>query len=377
MTVTLESLLSCLTSSALLTILAWVIIKGDFTLKTVGRYIGILLVAIVVRMLLPVEFSFTVTFNSRHFMTCVRDFLFLELNAGAYVVTVGQILLFVWIAGVICNVCLRVGEYFYFVHMVSKCPGYHKHDVDTVIREINRGCGKSKEFKILLVPGIRTPAVFGLFHPRILMPEINYSQGEIYFILRHEMLHYYHRDMLVKILCEFLCTVYWWNPAVYLFKRLVMQTLEIRVDSLLAAGFSEEEKISYMECILKSMKAGGGEKTPLMITFAAQKENAVKQRFHCIWDNHWQGKRREGFFVAAFSCLLFLMSVSVIVEPLYSAEVPGTFSYPNPETSYLIERDGCYGVYIDGEFMGEVLEITEPITELEIYKNEEDLKNED
>lgn len=377
MTVTLESLLSCLTSSALLTILAWVIIKGDFTLKTVGKYIGILLAVIIVRMLLPVEFSFTITYNSRYFMTRVRDFFFWEINVGTFAATVGQILLFVWIAGVICNVCLRVGEYLYFVHKISKCPGYFEDHMDTVISEINRDYGKTKKFHVLLVPGIRTPAVFGLLHPRILMPVINYSQGEVYFILRHEMLHYYHHDMLVKILCEFLCTVYWWNPAVYLFKRLVAQVLEIRVDSFLATRFSEEEKIGYMECILKSMKAGGEEKTPLMITFAAQKENAIKQRFDCIWDNHWQRKNQKGFLVAAFSCLLFLMSVSVIVEPLYSAEVPGTFSYPNPETSYLIERDGCYGVYIDGEFVGEVFEITEPFMELEIYKNEEDLKDED
>lgn len=376
MTVTLGSVLSCLTSSTLLTILAWVILKGEFTFKTVGRYICILLAAIPVRMLLPVEFGFTTTFYSRHFMTSVRDFLFIEINSGASAVTIGQVLLFVWIAGVICNCCLRVGEYLYFIHMIRRCPNYYEHNMDTVISEINRDYGKRKKFKVLLVPGIRTPAVFGVVHPQILMPVTNYSQGEIYFILRHEMLHYYHRDMLVRILCEFLCTIYWWNPAVYLFERLVVQVLEIRVDSVLAAGFSEAEKIGYMECILKSIKAGGAEKTPLMITFAAQKGKAVKQRFYCIWGNHWQSKRRKGFFMAAFSCLLFLMSVSVVVESLYSEEVPGTFDYPNPETSYLLERDGGYGLYIDGEFMGEVLEITEPITELEIYKDEGELKNE-
>lgn len=377
MTVTLASLLSCLVSSTLLTVLAWVIIKRDVTLKAMGRYICIFLTAIVVRMLLPVEFSFTITFNSRYFMTRVRDFLYLKINVGAFAATVGQILLFLWMAGVACNVCLRVGEYLYFVHKISKCPGCFADNMDTVISEINRDYGKTKKFHVLLVPGIRTPAVFGLLHPRILMPEINYSQGEIYFILRHEMLHYYHHDMLVKILCEFLCTVYWWNPAVYLFKRLVVQVLEIRVDSFLVTGFSEEEKIGYMECILKSIKAGGEEKTPLMITFAAQKGNAVKQRFYCIWDNHWQGKRQKGFLVAAFSCLLFLMSVSVVVESLYPGEISGTFGSPNPETSYLLERDGGYGVYIDGEFMGEVLEITEPFTELQIIKNEEEWKNED
>lgn len=295
----------------------------------------------------------------------------------AFEVTVGQLLLFAWMAGAMCILCLRVGEYFHFIHMLGKCPGYFKHNVDSVVSEINRDYGKTKKFKVLLVPGVRTPAVFGLVHPRILMPEINYSQGEIYFILRHEMLHYYHRDMLVKILCEILCIAYWWNPAVYLLRRLVVRVLEIRVDCLLAARFSEEEKISYMECILKSMKAGTMDRTPLMITFAVRKGDTVRQRFHCIWDNHWQGKRRKGVLVAAFSCLLFLMSFSVVVESLYSEEVPGTFSYPNPETSYLIERDGRYCVYIDGDFVGEVLEITEPFMEFEIIKNEEEWKNED
>lgn len=377
MTVTLSSLLSCLASSALLTILAWVIMKNDFALKTVGRYICILLIAAVVRMLLPVEFSFTITFNSRHFMTHVRDFLLWEIHVGTYAVAVGQVLLFVWIAGVICSLCLHIWEYLYFIHKISKCPGYFEHHMDTVISKINRDYGKTKKFKVLLVPGIRTPAVFGLVQPRILMPVTNYSQGEIYFILRHEMLHYYRHDMLVKILCELLCTVYWWNPAIYLFRSLVVQALEIRVDSFLTAGFSEEEKLGYMECILKSMKEGGGERTPLTITFAAQKGDAMKQRFHCIWGNHWQGERRKGVFVAAFSCLLFLTSVSVVVESLYPEEVPGTFSYPNPDTSYVIERDGCYAIYVDGIFVGEVSEITEPLLELEIYKNEEDWKNED
>ena len=55
MALTPTSLLTCLISSALFTVLTWMLLKVDVTLKTVGRYICFFLAIIVVRMLLPVE----------------------------------------------------------------------------------------------------------------------------------------------------------------------------------------------------------------------------------------------------------------------------------------------------------------------------------
>ncbi|MDE7283433.1 MAG: M56 family metallopeptidase, partial [Lachnospiraceae bacterium] len=192
-------------------------------------------------------------------------------------------LLFLWLAGAVCRFSVQTGKYIHLIHMIGKCPGYFKHDMKAVTDRINREYGKSGSFKVLLVPGIKTPAIFGLIHPKILMPETDYTEKEIYYILKHEMLHYYQHDMMIKILWETLCSVFWWNPAVFLLKKQITRVLELKVDRLLTAGFSEEEKISYLECIVKSMKAGRQEQTSLMITFAAQKGDAMKQRFNCIW----------------------------------------------------------------------------------------------
>lgn len=370
MTITSTSLLSCLISSALLTVLAWLIIKNDSTLKVSGKHIGIFLTFIVMRILLPVEFGFTITFFSRNILTGLRDFMFSGIKLGEYEISVGRALLFLWIAGAVCRCSIYAREYIHFIHMIGKCPGYFKHDMKSIIGKINHEYGKAGKFKILLAPGIETPAIFGFVHPKILMPMVDYTEGEIYYILKHEMLHYYHHDMMVNILCEVLCTVYWWNPAVFLLKKIITRVLEIRVDCLVTSGFNEKEKINYLECIVKSMKAGGQENTRLMITFAAQTGSSMMQRFHCIWANHWLKNWRKGVLVAAVSCLLFLASVSFIVEPWYDPNVPGTFGYPEIETSYIVERDGYYEVYIDGELLGKIIEITEPFTELKIYKED-------
>lgn len=375
MTLTPTSLLSCLINSAILAILSWIIIKNDFTLRIVGRYICVLLALVAGRMLMPFEYTFTITLFSRNVLTRLRDLMVYKVGVGTHAVTIGQILLLIWMAGAVSGVFLYVGKYIYFIHIIRRCPDYYKYNVDAVIDRININYRKSKEFKVLLVSGIQTPAILGLLHPKILMPEVDYSEKEINYILCHEMLHYYRHDLMVKVLCEFLCVIYWWNPVVFLLRKLVSRVLELRVDFLLTLGFSNEEKIDYMECIIKSMKAGGRKNTNLVIPFAVLKRGIMKQRFNCIWENHWIKKGKKGILIVISSCLLFLLSVSFVVEPWYEVDIPGTFDCPEQDESYLLEKDGYYEIYIDNEKVGEVTEITEPLIGLKIY-NQEDLSNE-
>ncbi len=374
MTVTPLSLLSSLVSSVLLTVFAWVILKYDSALKMAGKQIGIFLALIIARILLPVEFNFTVTLRSRYILTRLQDLMRLELEIGGIEITVGQALLVLWVLGAVCKFVIYVGRYIHLSRVIGKCPGYFKYDVEAMIAQINRECGKKGRFQVLLLPGIQTPAVFGLAYPKILMPMINYSEEEMYYILKHEMLHYYHHDMLVKILCEFIGIIYWWNPVVFLLNQLIARVLEIRVDAILTSRFSECEKTSYLECIVKSMRAGKQEKKELMITFAAQKEEVMKQRFRCICENHWQRKSWKHTFLTICSCLLFLMTISVVMEPDYDADIPGTFDCPTPENAYLVRKEVGYLIYVDGEFVGEALEISEPLADIKIYRGDQALR---
>lgn len=41
--------------------------------------------------------------------------------------------------------------------------------------------------------------IFGIRKPYILIPDLNFSKKEWYYILRHEIAHFYHGDLLIKL----------------------------------------------------------------------------------------------------------------------------------------------------------------------------------
>ena len=62
--------------------------------------------------------------------------------------------------------------------------------------------------------GISTPAAFGLFHPVILLPNIEFTETELYCVLLHELIHIKHRDWGIKVIMDFISCIHWWNVCV-------------------------------------------------------------------------------------------------------------------------------------------------------------------
>ncbi len=377
MNLTPASVLSCLVGSTLLTLLAWIILKNNSSLKFVGKYISILLAAVFIRMALPVEFHFTKPFYSKHIMTAIMDFLDFKIGTETYRLSVGQILLALWITGAIFRLLSTVNKYIHFSYIIGRLPGYFKGNIQPIMDRINSELGRQSKFDIRLMPYLETPAIFGIMHPKILMPSTHYTEDELYYILKHEMLHYYHHDMLVKLFCEALCIIYWWNPCVFLLQKMVIKIIEVNVDNSVTCQLDEDGRNSYLKCILKSMRASKKIKADFVITFSGSNVSSIRQRFECILDNYWAARKMRGACITVLSILLFYISISIIFEAEYECNIPGTFDYPTPETSYLIKNGKYYDIYFKGERVGDVLEITGPLTELKIYKEKEILTNEE
>ena len=76
---------------------------------------------------------------------------------------------------------------------------------------------KKLEFKNSLYD-VSTPIIAGYIRPIIYLPDIEFSDSELYYALLHECMHYLHKDLWVKLLIEIICAIYWWNPLIYLLK---------------------------------------------------------------------------------------------------------------------------------------------------------------
>ena len=68
--------------------------------------------------------------------------------------------------------------------------------------------------------GIKIPMAYGIFHRRIVLPEIEYGEEEIDIILHHELIHHKHHDLLWKAIFMMVHITYWFHPGM---KDLIRQ----------------------------------------------------------------------------------------------------------------------------------------------------------
>jgi len=87
-------------------------------------------------------------------------------------------------------------------------------------------------------------APFSFFNWVVVNPE-QHSSGELEQILRHERVHVLSRHSLDMIATELICILFWFNPAAYLFRYLVQQTLEFGADKAVLAEGVDEKAYQY------------------------------------------------------------------------------------------------------------------------------------
>ena len=105
-------------------------------------------------------------------------------------------------------------------------------------------------------PDIDVPMGAGLVRRHIYLPDEEYTESELYYILKHEYTHFSNHDLLIKLLIRVLCCIFWWNPAVYLLKKDMGRILEIRCDMKAAEGFSKRERAEYLMTIIRVLRGG-------------------------------------------------------------------------------------------------------------------------
>lgn len=198
---------------------------------------------------------------------------------------------------------------------------------------------------------IHIPRGAGIFCKTILLPQEDYSDAELYYILRHEYTHFQNRDLPIKILVHLYCCIFWWNPMIYLIQRELSQILEIKCDLGVTDCMENCRKAEYLATIVATLKKAETKK-PLKSIYgtaalAARKCDAeILERFLAVSDRPQPEAKNlalmGGWFLAF--ALLTLASYSFMPRPGgYGALAEEGTAGPTPP--YTIECiDGTYYV---------------------------------
>lgn len=147
----------------------------------------------------------------------------------------------------------------------------------------------------------QSPAVYGIFHPRIILPK-NYDEEELRYILLHERTHVHRKDNLWRLLGLIAVSVHWFNPLVWLFLKLFLTDLELACDETALSGLSGKEQRSYAMALL----SGAGSDSVLVSAFGGA--NLKTRISHIVTYRRVTAASAAGFAVLLIALLFVTLT---------------------------------------------------------------------
>ena len=151
---------------------------------------------------------------------------------------------------------------------------------------------KKLKNNIYISDKIKTPAVYGIIKPKIILP-IEYQESELNYILMHENAHIKRKDNLVRLLAFIIVCLHWFNPFAWLLLKLLYSDIELACDESVLSNCNETERKEYAYTLLST-----AEKTNV---FAAS-FGGSKIRIRI--ENILSYKKISVFSIVAFSSLI-------------------------------------------------------------------------
>lgn len=98
---------------------------------------------------------------------------------------------------------------------------------------------------------VTSPAVYGIFRPRIILPE-SYSEEGLAYILAHERMHIKRADNLRRTAAFLVTALHWFNPLSWLFLRKYLSEAELACDEGVLSGLDAAQRKEYALTLVNS-----------------------------------------------------------------------------------------------------------------------------
>lgn len=115
----------------------------------------------------------------------------------------------------------------------------------------------SNELGLKKIPEVRLtsdnqtgPYTVGFFRNIIVLPNKDYHEKDLKYIIRHELVHCVNKDTQLKVLFVMINAIHWFNPLVWFMKTLVDQDMELACDEKVLSAASKEERSEYSEVLM-------------------------------------------------------------------------------------------------------------------------------
>ena len=199
-------------------------------------------------------------------------------------VDITDILLTLWLAGVIaCVLWQGIGYYRLIRSLKGKSRSVERADLHTILQEQCADLIIDREIPLRVSSAADCPMLAGFIHPTLYLPDERISRTDAAFIFRHELTHYKHGDLWLKLLLLAARCLHWFNPLVHLIARFAQEDIEAACDDAVVRGHDGAYRRAYGETILRSAIAQAQKRKALVSCFGDDKKTLMR-RFEGLFD---------------------------------------------------------------------------------------------
>ena len=321
----------------------------------------------VIRLLLPLDSKRMVVLRSYRVLPALRETMEHELTTG---LTVNRLLVWLWLGGALVGLGLVARG---MIRNDRNLGTAIKAPRSQQLKEAAERCGVPIGM-VHVTHAITTPVSAGYIHPAIYLPDRPYVDGDLDWILKHEMTHLAGHDSWLCLGFLLFRCVFWWNPLVHLAQRAVKEVLELRCDKAVLTGVEATDRLAYVEALYRA----GHQARPGALRFMgagtcfAQPGEPAALALRAKMAMDAPAKRDKAALAAlALSVALFVVSYVFILQPAGFFPSNQDDARPvhavSPDTSYLKKLpSGEYEFWCDGEL---VWTISEDMLQDEMFKD--------
>ncbi|MCH5274242.1 MAG: hypothetical protein J1E65_00280 [Lachnospiraceae bacterium] len=166
-----------------------------------------------------------------------------DINNGLAIkvddLTSQRLLFILWMSGMTVVLLVIAGSNLYFVNKVKKS------------RKMTEILQNRQPLPVYISENVPIPCMFGLIHPAVYVRSRDTEDKvTLSYIIKHENIHYRHRDNIWAFFRSLCLILHWYNPFVWIAAYFSKQDAELFCDESLIRQFSAEEAEEYGKVLI-------------------------------------------------------------------------------------------------------------------------------
>ncbi|MCK5130211.1 MAG: hypothetical protein KAQ68_10180 [Clostridiales bacterium] len=220
----------------------------------------------------------------------------------------------IYLCGIVASVMFLIYRYVLLAKNISSLKQVHEKSVCDLLEEVKKDMGIKRKIGLKTGMSIATPALVGIYHPTIVLPDNqqNINPEQLKLIFRHELMHYKKKDILYLWLIECVLCIHWFNPILHLLKPIIRQDIELACDERVLMKLDQSKHLSYGKVLAQTSSKQLSRMPGIMtVNMAGKNGKKLKERLKMIRDFNKKSIIAVGIIMVMIATVLLVSCTTI------------------------------------------------------------------